>query len=72
MQYSFKLHYEKASGELGGDLIRNYRLYTSVLDRRHQTYSQVFDQEALWEVAIWDIGSRWYDNIEMDQKEICF
>jgi len=32
----------------------------------------MFDQEALLEVAIWDMGSRWYDNTEMDQKEICF
>jgi len=32
----------------------------------------MFDQEALWEVAIGDMGSRWCDKIEMDQKEICF
>jgi len=40
-------------------------LYTSGLDRRHHIYSQLFDQEALWVVAIWDMGSWWYDEIEM-------
>jgi hypothetical protein len=49
--------------------MRNCRLHTSGLDKRHQTYSKMFDQEALWEIAIWDMGSRWYDNIEWIKRK---